>query len=116
MHTSSGSTLPLEISPDPVILTADQAGGPAVTSLEVRNVCNSSVMLETIETSCPCILVAPVPLSIGAHEVRSLDVSFAPSSDDEAFEDSLSIEVIGRVLGGGIGFRTRVTVTRGFEL
>ena len=87
-----------------------------MTSLEVRNVCDSSVMLETIETSCPCILVAPVPLSIGAHEVRSLDVSFAPSSDDEAFEDSSSIEAIGRVLGNGVGFRTRVTATRGFEL
>ena len=87
-----------------------------MTSLEVRNLCDSSVTLESIETSCPCVLVAPIPLLIGAHEVKSLDVSFAPSSEDQGFEDSLSVDVVGRVLGGGIGFRTRVTVTRGSEL
>ncbi len=100
---------PLAISPDPIVLGVVHPGEQAETSLSLRNTQDKTLIVERIDTSCTCIDVEGVPARLGPYEAAELKVTFG-QSDDPGFEGRLSVEVIGYLSGGGIGFRTSVKV------
>lgn len=104
-----GSRFPLEISPDPILLGTLFPGRSAIAKLTVRNSGSRPVIVESIETSCPCLNVAKQWARLGPRQTADLTVRFDPA-DEPDFRGCLSIDVIGREPGGEIAFRTRVEV------
>lgn len=64
------------------------------------------MMVATVETSCPCLLVSKQPVCVRPGECADLTVKFDPT-DDPDFRGGLSIHVIGRDPTGEIVFGTR---------
>ena len=102
---------PLEISPDPIDFGSLREGESAQASVEVQNPGKEAVTLVGVEAYCPCVQFSPTACSIGSHETRRLNVR-VDHSDDPGFVGRLVILVIGRVAGGGVGFRTSVRLNR----
>ena len=69
-----------------------------------------AVEVERIETSCHCVRVEPMSLSIEPGESTTLTVSFDPSEDPD-FRGGLAVEVLGKDRDDDVLFRTRVDLT-----
>jgi len=90
----SGQGYPLTISPDPITLGVLAKPTLLQGTFSVENTGNAPLILERIETSCPCIRIAPVPFQIKAKERKLCTVTFDPSSEPD-FRGKLSVEVSG---------------------
>lgn len=107
--SASSQRFPLAINPDPI--TFGVVGGRTLAQrlFSARNTRNAPFVLERVETSCPCIRVAPLPVKLEANETRNWTVTFDPLVDP-TFEGRLSVEIIGYLAGGQIAFRTNVNL------
>ena len=99
--------LPFEIIPDSIDFGILRLGELAHAFLTLRNTQEDSVMVQRIETSCPCIGATPMPMRIGPGRTEQLNVVFNPSFDPD-FEGALSVEVTGHLASGQLAFRTSV--------
>lgn len=104
---SAGPRPPLEISPDPVVLGTISAHQPATTSIRVKNLRTVPVILERIETSCPCITLGDIPAHLEPDAPTDLRVAFDPSYEPD-FVGALAVSVVGYLADGEVGFRTMV--------
>lgn len=95
------------IRPDPVDLGVIERGRPAEGSVLLQNNLSQPLALDRVNTSCPCIRFAPVPVTIGGGEAATLAVKFDPASDPE-FGGGLGVEVVGYERDGREMFKTRV--------
>jgi hypothetical protein len=98
---------PLEISPDSIDFGILPPGEAAEACLTVRNTQDDSVVLERIQTSCPCIEATPAPTRIGPRQAEKLKVIFNASRDGDV-GGPLSVELTGHLADGRIGFRALV--------
>jgi len=109
LASSSGQLFPLEISPDPIDLGVIRAGESVRATLQLRNTRDEPLTLERIETTCPCVEVASVPLRINPGERQAMSVSFDSSSEPK-FVGALRIDMTGFDKGGRCAFKARVAV------
>jgi hypothetical protein len=100
---------PLAISPDPIIFGTLDGRALVQRVVLARNTQNASLVLDRIQTSCPCIRMASLPIRMEANETQDWTVSFDPSVEPE-FAGRLSIEVVGYLVDGQIAFRTHVSL------
>jgi len=106
---STSRPFPLAIDPDPIVLGVVHAGEPGETSFSVRNTCAEPLTFDRIETSCPCITIAEIPLRLGPNEIRKLRVAFDPTHEPD-FKGRLSVDVTAYLHGNSIAFRTNVNL------
>jgi len=78
-------------------------------SLRVQNVSSERLTVERVETSCPCVVVRGLPVSLESNEARDLELSFDPSEDPE-FRGALCVGATGFLSGGRVAFRTNVNL------
>jgi hypothetical protein len=109
---SAAPWLPLEIRPDPVVLGAIPAHQTAQISIGVENLRTVPVILERVETSCPCITVGDLPASLEPEGATDLRVTFDPTHEPD-FVGALAVQVVGYLSDGQVGFRTRVKLEVG---
>ncbi len=64
------------------------------------------ILVQRIETSCPCLTIEPRSLTVGSGEKQVLGLAFDPSGDLD-FRGGLAIEVTG-FAGGAVAFQTLV--------
>ena len=100
---------PLKTSPAPIEFEVLEPGESVQTSLLVRNTQSVALALSRVETSCPCIEIAPVPIEIGPGAQETLTATFDSSSEPD-FEGGLAVEITGYLADGRIAFRTQVKV------
>lgn len=100
---------PLEIGPDPLSFGSLRPGISAKEEVTVRNRGMAPIDIERVETSCPCLEVAPLPLRIGPGQNGRLMMRFNPAEEPD-FRGRLSVEVAGYGPNGRIAFRMRVRV------
>jgi hypothetical protein len=60
-------------------------------------------------TSCPCLGLEGLPVSIGPMESRHIVIRFDPTSEPD-FRGSLSVGLEGRAVDGMVLFQTRVNL------
>ena len=101
--------LPFEVSPDPLELGSVRNGESARATVTMTNRVSGPLTLDRVETSCPCMHATGTPVTVGAGETASLDVSFDPS-DEPGFEGGLSVDVTGLHATGKTLFKTTVNV------
>ncbi len=102
--------LPLVTTPDPIVLGAIE---PADGSVSVRNTTSQPITLRRIETSCPCVHVAPIPMEFGAGETRVLHVGFISAPDDTDLVGRLLVSITGYAAGTTAVLRARVQIDPG---
>jgi hypothetical protein len=107
---STDTLFPLESSPNPLLLGSLRPGHAASGEISLRNPAREPITIERIETSCPCLSIAPALLEIGPGRSATLIVRFNPAEDPD-FRGSLSIEVTGLGTDGAVVFRTHVRLT-----
>ena len=103
------STFPLEINPDPTEMGVLKPGQQAELKIVLRNPGREPIAIRRIETSCPCVQVAPVMFRVGPGEVKSLAVRFDPS-DEPDFRGELSVIVTGYDGEARVAFANRVNL------
>jgi Protein of unknown function (DUF1573) len=95
------------ISPDPIELGVIAPGQTAGHPLSVRNPLSERVVIERIETSCPCIGAQELPIPVEPNQEKELEISFDPSEARD-FRGSLSVDVTAHLSDGRVAFRTKV--------
>lgn len=100
MYPPLDSADSLIVSPDPIALGVLTPGHSAQTTVTIRNQTSEAVMVRRFETTCPCILVTPVPIRVGPRGTASLVVTFDPKAEPD-FRGSLSVDVVGYADDGG---------------
>ncbi|MBX6314538.1 MAG: DUF1573 domain-containing protein, partial [Isosphaeraceae bacterium] len=109
--TPAAHGTPLQVHPAPLSLGVLKPGQAAQASLTLRNPCPEPLTVERIETSCPCIRVAPQqPVRIEPGRAAVLGVSFDPSGEPD-FRGGLSVDVTGYGASEAVLFRNRVLLT-----
>lgn len=106
---STGRHSPIEISPDPLSLGTLHPGQSATVRMILHNSGPRSVIVERVETSCPCLQVEDRSIDLPSGESAPLTLVF-DSSDEPDFRGALSIEVSGRDTDRRILFHTHVDV------
>lgn len=91
---STVSRFPLEISPNPVSLGSLNPGQVVDKKIVLSNPWTTPVTIQRIETSCPCLEVAPVPIEIASGRSGEIVVRFN-STEDPDYRGVLGIEVTG---------------------
>jgi hypothetical protein len=99
----------LSVHPDPNPLGELTAGQTTRRAAMLRNQGAGPITVERVESSCPCVRVAALPLTVGAGEAAPMTVEFDPSEEPE-FHGRLSVDLVGREPGGSVVFRTSVTL------
>ncbi len=107
LFSSAVSGARLQVSSDPVSLGSLSPGQQATGRITLRNPGQSPVIVERVETSCPCLDFGPLPIEIGPVRTANLIVRFNPAGEPD-FLGRLSIEVIGRGPTDLLAFRTRL--------
>ena len=107
--SSSHKHFSLEISPDPVSLGVVGSGQKVGASLILTNPGIQPVMVERLETSCPCLTIIPSSIRIGPGDMTTLAVTF-DSFSEPGFRGGLSIDIIGHGPSRAILFKTHVNV------
>jgi len=97
----------LTVKPHPLSLGKLRPHQPASASIHFHNPGRAAVVIGRVETSCDCIRLGPLPLTIGPDGDATLGVTFDPSAEP-AFRGGLSVEVAGWNPEGLAVFRTRV--------
>jgi hypothetical protein len=103
------SNPPVLLDPDPIELGDLEPGRSAEAKLSLRNRGSETVVLERIETSCPCVSVSPASLRLHPGGAAELRVHFDPTDEPE-FRGGLSVTLVGWGRPGAILFRTHVNV------
>jgi len=103
---------PIEISPHPVLLKISSQLGSARATITLCNPSTEPVIVERVETSCPCIEVSPVPLEVEPAGKSDLGVTFDPSFDPD-FKGDLRVHLSGYDERDRLLFRTYVDVEQG---
>ncbi len=103
------STIPLEINPDPTELGVLKSSQQAESQVVLRNPGRGPIVIGRIETSCPCVRVAPGMFPVGPGEAKSLAVRFDPS-DEPDFRGELSVIVTGYDGEARVAFANRVNL------
>jgi hypothetical protein len=111
-NIASSALLPfaLEINPDPVPLGNVAPGVPRNAIFRLRNRGPQRVVVESIETSCPCVGVAPHRVCLEPGRDEAMTVTFDPTRDPD-FRGSLCVELSGYGTGEKVVFRTRVKLS-----
>lgn len=91
---STPPALPLAIDPGSADLGTLGPRQPAKVEFTIRNLSSLTVVIDRIETTCPCIQAVPASCSLGADECRPLTVNFDPAHDPD-FRGSLSVAITG---------------------
>ena len=101
--------------------TLDPGQGSGATVV-LSNPCGTSIAIDHIETSCPCIQATVDRLPIGPGKSVILSVSFDPS-EEAGFRGRLAVELVGKSSDGVVVLRGRVdlevkdlTITAGHAL
>lgn len=109
-RSEAGSSI--SVSPSPLVLGRLIPGQSARSELVLSNRGISPMVVDHIETSCPCVrVVTPTPIYLGPRRAVALAVVFDPTGEDD-FRGSLSVHLVGRS-GDREAFRTRVEFTVG---
>lgn len=85
-------------------------GQRAEGTLTLLNPHGEALTVDRVETSCPCVLVSPLPLGVDAGQSATLSVVF-DASHDPAFRGALAIELVGRASEGSALFRSHISLT-----
>ena len=98
---------PVEVSPSPVDMGTLRPGTSGIATMFARNTTRDELVIARVETSCPCIRfeVAATRLEPGAG--TSMAVFYDPG-DAPDYRGGLSVECIGRDVGGILLFRCSV--------
>ncbi len=102
--------LPLVTTPDPIVLGAIE---PADGAVSVHHTGSLPMTLQRVETSCPCVHVAPLPIELGAREAKVLYVGFIPAPDDADFVGRLLVNVTSYTADSTVALRARVQIDPG---
>ncbi len=100
---------PLEASPDPVSLGSLAPGEGAEAQIGLRNRHPSPIVVQTIDSSCPCIEIQPSQVSIDPGKSATLRAKFKPQVEPD-FRGRLGVDVTGSDGSGAIVFRTKIKV------
>jgi len=105
----SSSSLPLLAEPETLPLGTLEPGRTAEATVRVRNPGAKPVVVDRIESSCPCIRATPGTLHIGPGESAALTLRFDPS-DEPDFRGALAVEYEGKTTDGTVALQGRVRV------
>jgi Protein of unknown function (DUF1573) len=94
----------LEISPDRIELGVVNNGQVSKAALKLTNRGSRVLLIDRLETGCPCLLITPEQLRIGPSESEVVAVTFDPSGEPD-FHGRLSIDISGYSTGK-LAFRT----------
>jgi hypothetical protein len=104
----AGETGRLIVGPKPVLSLGTLAPGQSASGrMSLRNTSASAVTVARIDTSCPCVRVAPLTTRIDSGTEATLTVAFDPTEEPD-FRGGLSVELTGFDVGGFILFKARV--------
>jgi len=92
--STKGQDFPLEISPGQLSLGVVKSGQKARGEFTLVNRGSKPVVIDRIETSCPCLITSPRLMRVDPGTARSLTVEFDASSEPD-FHGGLSIEIVG---------------------
>ena len=112
MSGAPGEASPLAISPDPLCLGTLEAGGAATASLTAQNHGREALILERVESSCPCVSVGPVPVQIAAGGSALLAVTVDLAGEPD-FRGGLTVDLTGNATDGATMFHTEVRLMVG---
>jgi Protein of unknown function (DUF1573) len=85
---------PIEISPDPVEFGVVDEGQVSNAVLSLTNRGSRELVIDRVETSCPCLTITPGRLRIAPSERKVVAVVFDPSGEPD-FHGRLSIDISG---------------------
>lgn len=86
----------------------DVAAGLRVASrLSISNPGDASIVVAKVDSSCPCLRVAPGAFVARPHSTTDVTMTY-DASEAPDFRGVLALEVRGRDAGGGVLFQTRV--------
>lgn len=105
-NSARGAGLPLETSPDPVLLGSVSTRQRVSASFTVINRGRRAFTLDRVATSCPCLGITAAPTMIGPREAKTVVVEFDPTNEPD-FIGGLCIDVTGYAQGAAI-FRGRI--------
>ena len=98
--------LSLEVGPNRISRVWSKAS-PRDATLSILNSGSESVTVARIETSCPCVTIAPSQITVAPSARALLLVAFDPSGEPD-FRGGLSIRVTGYLTGDIVAFSTLV--------
>jgi Protein of unknown function (DUF1573) len=104
---------PVTVSPRFVVFAAGDRGEVAVSA---RNRSMRTIAIARVDSSCPCISVAPSRGRIEPGETESFSVAFEPEADEPDFDARLVVNVTGYSADGAVAFRMRAGVDSGRSL
>ncbi|HWE39480.1 MAG TPA: DUF1573 domain-containing protein [Isosphaeraceae bacterium] len=96
-------------APESLPLGTLAPGESARGILTLRNRRSEPLTVARVETTCPCIRLAPVPVTVAPNGEAMLRVEYDPS-DQPDFRGELGVEVKGLDEVGQLIFETRVLV------
>jgi Protein of unknown function (DUF1573) len=103
------SSIPLKVSPEYPSLGTSVCGRQLAGEIRLSNAGPKSVLVNRVETSCPCLTAKSVPLEIDPGKSAVLALQFDPR-EDPGFRGRLAISVNGYTVQDEIAFDTRVRV------
>lgn len=98
------SHISLEVSPDPIQLGVVNCGQSSKATFSLTNHGARVLLVERVESGCPCLTIEPKRLRIRPSEREVVAVTFDPS-EDPSFHGGLSIDISG-YSNGILAFRT----------
>ena len=99
--------LPVTIIPGTVAFTGTCAQDVVVSW---RNNRIQPIVIERVESSCPCIRAGPLPARLAAGGSATLHISFEPEADDEGFGDLLLVSIRGFSSENAVAFEASAKV------
>lgn len=98
---------PLIVSPEALSLGTLAPGESGRGTLTLRNRRSEPMTVARVATTCPCIRLAPLPLTVAPNGEATLQIEFDPS-DQPDFRGALGVEIQGLDAGGQTLFKTKV--------
>lgn len=99
---------PSVLQTEAVSLGTLKPGESAQAELVLRNPLPCPVVVNRVETSCPCVVLTELPKSIEPQQPAVLDVSYTHERPD--FRGGLAVKLVGRDPDGKELFRTEVSL------
>ena len=100
----------LTVNPDPVSLGLISAGKSARATLTVTNSGGKRQQITNVRTTCPCVGLVGLPVSIEPGRSVGLTVIFDPTEEPD-FRGTLGVGLIGMGATGDELFQTEVNLT-----
>lgn len=96
--------------PSLVSLGVLRPGEPGRGTFSLRNDSKLVVIVDHVESTCPCVAISPLPIRIASKKTVNMEVLFEPQEESD-FRGSLSVELSGKGSGSEILFRMRVELS-----